>query len=59
LATLCKVKCAAGLAELNSKRYKSAAKHFLSATFDNFNYSDVSFVYFYKKYFITYKIPFF
>ena len=41
LAALCKVKCAAGLAELNCKRYKSAAKHFLSATFDNFNYSEI------------------
>jgi hypothetical protein len=40
-AILCKAKCAAGLAELNCKRYKSAAKYFLAATFDGFNYSDV------------------
>ena len=38
---LCKVKCAAGLAELNSKRYKSAAKCFLNANFENFNYYEV------------------
>ncbi len=38
---LCKVKCAAGLAELNSKRYKSAAKYFLNTTFENFNFSDI------------------
>ncbi|CAF0723936.1 unnamed protein product [Brachionus calyciflorus] len=41
LSALCKVKCAAGLAELNSKRYKSAAKCFLSANFENFNYYEV------------------
>lgn len=40
-AVVCKVKCAAGLAELNSKRYKSAAKYFLSATLENFNFSDI------------------
>lgn len=38
---MCKVKCAAGLAELNCKRYKLAAKFFLSASFENFNYSEV------------------
>ena len=38
---LCKVKCAAGLAELNSKRYKSAAKYFVNSTFDNFNFSEI------------------
>lgn len=38
---MCKVKCAAGLAELNSKRYKSAAKCFLAAHIDNFNYYEV------------------
>lgn len=38
---MCKVKCAAGLAELNSKRYKSAAKYFLATTFENFNFNDV------------------
>jgi COP9 signalosome complex subunit 1 len=38
---LCKVKCAAGLAELNSKRYKSAANYFLTCNFDNFNFSEI------------------
>ncbi len=41
ISTLCKVKCAAGLAELNSKRYKQAAKYFLAANFENFNFNDV------------------
>lgn len=41
LGILCKVKCASGLAELNSKRYKSAAKCFLSAHFENFNYYEI------------------
>jgi hypothetical protein len=43
VSILCRVKCAAGLAELNCKRYKSAAKYFLTSTFDNLNYSDVGF----------------
>ncbi|KAK3734538.1 hypothetical protein QZH41_010394, partial [Actinostola sp. cb2023] len=33
--TLTKLKCAAGLAELSSKKYKSAARYFLQAQFDN------------------------
>ncbi|RNA22636.1 COP9 signalosome complex subunit 1 [Brachionus plicatilis] len=41
MSLLCKVKCAAGLAELNSKRYKSAAKCFLAAHIDNFNYYEI------------------
>lgn len=32
-----KLHCAAGLFELNSRRYKKAAKHFLSTNFDHFN----------------------
>lgn len=32
-----KLHCAAGLFELNSRRYKKAAKHFLSTSFDHFN----------------------
>lgn len=32
-----KLHCAAGLHELNSKRYKKAAKHFLSTNFDHFD----------------------
>jgi len=42
LAVVCKVKAAAGLAELNCRRYKPAAKYFLSTSFENFNFSDVS-----------------
>ncbi len=41
LQALCKVKCAAGLADLNSKRYKSAAKYFLAASLDNFTHAEV------------------
>lgn len=41
MSLICKVKCAAGLAELNSKRYKSAAKCFLAAQIDNFNFYEV------------------
>lgn len=41
VAVICKVKAAAGLAELNCKRYKSAAKYFLLTSFENFNFSDV------------------
>lgn len=41
IAVLCKVKAAAGLAELNCKRYKSAAKYFLSTSFEHFNFSDI------------------
>lgn len=32
-----KLHCAAGLHELNAKRYKKAAKHFLSTNFDHFD----------------------
>lgn len=32
-----KIHCAAGLHELNSRRYKKAAKHFLSTNFDHFD----------------------
>jgi len=40
-AIICKVKCAAGLAELNCKRYKSASKYFLSTSFEHFSFSDI------------------
>lgn len=40
-AVIGKVKSAAGLAELNCKRYKSAAKYFLSTSFEHFNFSDI------------------
>jgi len=39
--SICKLKCEAGLSDFNSKRYKSAAKHFLQATFDNCNFSEI------------------
>lgn len=35
LVTLTRLKCAAGLAELATRKYKSAAKNFLQASFDN------------------------
>lgn len=35
LVTLTRLKCAAGLAELASRKYKSAAKNFLQSSFDN------------------------
>lgn len=34
-----KLHCAAGLLELNSRKYKKAAKHFLSTNFEHFNQS--------------------
>lgn len=36
-----KLKCAAGLAELALKKYKSAAKHFLQASFDHCEYKEL------------------
>lgn len=41
MAVICKVKASAGLAELNCKRYKSAAKYFLSTNFEHFNFTDI------------------
>lgn len=38
---LTKLKCAAGLAELATKKYKSAAKHFLQANLDNCDFSEL------------------
>lgn len=37
-----KLHCAAGLFELNSRKYKKAAKHFLSTNFDHFNQPNVN-----------------
>ena len=45
-----KLKCAAGLADLATGKYKAAAKNFLQASFDNFNYPEVSII----KHFSTY-----
>ncbi len=36
-----KLKCAAGLAELATKKYKSAAKYFLQASFDYCDFPEV------------------
>ncbi|XP_014782384.1 COP9 signalosome complex subunit 1 isoform X2 [Octopus bimaculoides] len=36
-----KLKCAAGLADLATGKYKSAAKNFLQASFDNFKYPEL------------------
>lgn len=36
-----KLKCAAGLADLATGKYKAAAKNFLQASFDNFNYPEL------------------
>lgn len=39
---LTKLRCAAGLAELATRKYKSAAKNFLQASFDHCDFPDVS-----------------
>ena len=41
-AVVTKLKCAAGLAELATKKYKSAAKYFLVASFDHCDFPEVS-----------------
>lgn len=38
---LTRLKCAAGLAELATKKYKSAAKHFLQANFDHCDFPEL------------------
>ena len=40
-AVVTKLKCAAGLAELATKKYKSAAKYFLQASFDHCDFPEV------------------
>ncbi|CAH1793629.1 unnamed protein product [Owenia fusiformis] len=40
-ATMTKLKCAAGLAELATKKYKSAAKYFLQANFDHCDFPEL------------------
>ena len=37
-----RLKCAAGLADLATRKYKSAAKHFLLANFDHCDFPEVS-----------------
>lgn len=41
-AVVTKLKTAAGLAELATRKYKSAAKNFLQASFDHCDFPDVS-----------------
>lgn len=41
-----RLKCAAGLADLATRKYKSAAKHFLLANFDHCDFPEVSVVLF-------------
>jgi len=38
----CRLKCAAGLAEMENKRYKNAARYFIMASFDHCSFPDVS-----------------
>lgn len=40
-SVLTRLKCAAGLAELQTKKYKSAAKHFLMASFDHCDFPEM------------------
>uniref|UniRef100_A0A1B0CY66 COP9 signalosome complex subunit 1 n=1 Tax=Lutzomyia longipalpis TaxID=7200 RepID=A0A1B0CY66_LUTLO len=40
-AVLTRLKCAAGLAELATKKYKSAAKHFIHANFDHCDFPEM------------------
>ncbi|KAK2164227.1 hypothetical protein LSH36_67g01013 [Paralvinella palmiformis] len=40
-AVMTKLKCAAGLSELASKKYKSAAKYFLQASFDHCDFPEI------------------
>ena len=42
-SVITKLKCAAGLAELATKKYKSAAKYFLQASFDHCDFPEVYF----------------
>jgi COP9 signalosome complex subunit 1 len=37
---LTRLKCAAGLAELTGRKYKTAAKHFLQANLDHLDHSE-------------------
>ena len=40
-SVLTRLKCAAGLADLATKKYKSAAKYFLQASFDHCDFPEV------------------
>ena len=42
LAVTTKLKCAAGLAELTTSKYKSAARYFLLTNFDHCDFPNVS-----------------
>ena len=39
---VCRLKCSAGLAELENRKYKNAARLFLQAHFDDCKFPDVS-----------------
>ena len=43
LALISRLKCAAGLAEMEGRKYKNAARYFLQISFDHFQCADVSF----------------
>ena len=40
--TACRLLCAAGLAEMQNRKYKNAARLFCRATFEHCNFPDVS-----------------
>ena len=40
--TACRLLCAAGLAEMQNRKYKNAARLFSKATFEHCNFPDVS-----------------
>lgn len=42
LTTQSRLKCAAGLADLATRKYKSAAKYFLQTSFDHCDFPEVS-----------------
>ncbi|XP_065883227.1 COP9 signalosome complex subunit 1-like isoform X2 [Dysidea avara] len=41
LVVACRLKCAAGLAEMENKRYKNAARYFIMASFDHCSFPDL------------------
>lgn len=42
LALISRLKCAAGLAEMEGRKYKNAARYYLQVSFDHFQCPDVS-----------------
>ena len=45
LETVTRLKCSAGMAEVEGRKYKNAARCFLQASFEHCNCSDVSYMY--------------